>query len=157
MGRCLLLLWILLTPTRTHDGARFVVRPIPQYQILPICTPHSTGVASWYGPGFHGRRMSNGETYDQDGMTAAHRKMPLGTVIRVTRKGKSIYLRVTDRGPYIKGRIIDLSREAARQLHMEKLGLSRVKIDVCGQGGTTSPRSDLPTSREGAQAHVSAR
>ena len=90
------------------------------------------GDASWYGPGFHGRLTANGETYDQYGMTAAHKKLPFGSMVKVTRRdnGHSVVVRITDRGPFVRGRIIDLSMEAARQLDSLNDGVVPVKIRV---------------------------
>ncbi len=93
------------------------------------------GVASWYGVQFHGRKAANGELYDMEALTAAHRTMPLGSVVRVTNliNGKHLHVRITDRGPYEKGRIIDLSRRAAMQLGMEREGLTYVQIEIVGE------------------------
>jgi len=90
------------------------------------------GVASWYGPGFHGRRAANGEIYNQHRLTAAHRHLPFGTQVKVTNlgNGKSVMVRITDRGPYAKGRIIDLSRAAARELRMTRDGTARISLEV---------------------------
>ena len=78
------------------------------------------GHASWYGPGFHGRRTASGEVFNADAMTAAHRNLPFGTRLRVVNEktGQSVVVRVNDGGPFIRGRIIDLARGAARQLGM---------------------------------------
>src|SRR5690349_7305600 len=77
-----------------------------------------TGVASWYGPGFHGRPTTSGEIYDQDGLTAAHPSLPLGTRVHVTNldNGRGVDVRVNDRGPFVKGRAIDLSYAAAEEI-----------------------------------------
>lgn len=93
---------------------------------------HQRGIASWYGPGFHGRCTANGETFDQNAMTAAHPSLPLGSMIRVTRitTGKEIVVRINDRGPYIDGRVLDLSQRAAAELEMVEKGLCPVKIDL---------------------------
>ncbi|GKS63438.1 hypothetical protein YTPLAS72_07420 [Nitrospira sp.] len=93
------------------------------------------GVASWYGAQFHGRKAANGELYDMEALTAAHRTMPLGSVVRVTNviNGKHLHVRITDRGPYEKGRILDLSRRAAMQLGMEREGLTYVQIEIVGE------------------------
>jgi len=90
------------------------------------------GYASWYGPGFHGKQTANGEIYDQGNMTAAHKILPLNTWVRVTNldNGKSVPLRINDRGPYKKNRIIDLSHEAAKILGFVEKGTARVKIAV---------------------------
>jgi rare lipoprotein A len=93
------------------------------------------GVASWYGEQFHGRQAANGELFDMDGLTAAHRTMPLGSVVRVVNlaNGKHLHVRITDRGPYVNGRILDLSRAAAVQLGMERGGLAHVQVTIVGQ------------------------
>lgn len=90
------------------------------------------GVASWYGPGFHGKPTASGERYDQEGMTAAHRTLPLGTRIRVTvtATGRTTELTVNDRGPFVEGRVLDVSRAAARRLGFLERGTTRVRIEV---------------------------
>lgn len=94
------------------------------------------GVASYYGPGFHGNETASGEIFDERAMTAAHRTLPLGTRVRVTNleNGRSVVVRINDRGPYGRnyrnGTIIDLSRGAARRLRFLKDGLVRVKVEV---------------------------
>ena len=92
------------------------------------------GVASWYGPGFHGKLTANGETYNQYDMTAAHRILPLGMRVRVTNlaNNRSVIVRVNDRGPFAKDRIIDLSRAAATRLDMTGKGTARVKVQTLG-------------------------
>jgi rare lipoprotein A len=91
-----------------------------------------TGVASWYGEPFHGRRTASGEVYDMEAMTAAHRTLPLGTVVRVDNRDnrRSVVVRINDRGPFVRGRIIDLSRAAARRLDMLGPGTARVRVTV---------------------------
>ncbi len=103
-----------------------------------------TGTASWYGPGFHGKVTANGETYDQMAMTAAHRTLPLGTRARVTNlsNGKVAEVRITDRGPFVGDRIIDLSRAAAEALSMIGPGTAEVRLDVLE---TPVPISAIPT------------
>lgn len=93
------------------------------------------GVASWYGEQFHGRQAANGEIFDMEGLTAAHRTIPLGSVVRVVNlsNGKHLHVRVTDRGPYEKGRILDLSHGAAVLLGMEREGVARVQVEVVGE------------------------
>lgn len=92
------------------------------------------GLASWYGEDFHGWPTANGELYDMDALTAAHRTLPLGTVVRVTNveNGRQVLLRINDRGPYVNGRILDLSRRAALELGMLEDGISPVQIEVVG-------------------------
>ncbi len=90
-----------------------------------------TMIASWYGPGFHGRLTANGETYNQMALTAAHKELPFGTFLRVTnqKNGKSVIVRINDRGPYIEGRDLDLSKGTALALGMVKRGVIRVKVE----------------------------
>ena len=89
-----------------------------------------TGVASWYGPNFHGKLTANGETYDMDGMTAAHRTLPFNSEVMVENldNGKTTRVRINDRGPFAKNRIIDLSRAAARKIEMIGPGTANVRI-----------------------------
>src|SRR5229473_1576067 len=91
-----------------------------------------TGIASWYGAPYHNRRGSNGEIYDMHGMTAAHRTLPLGSVVRVTciENGSSAVVRITDRGPFIEGRVIDLSRAAAEKIGLVQKGTTKVRLEV---------------------------
>jgi|GEM_PF-3717266 len=95
-------------------------------------TAESVGVASWYGPGFHGRRTASGGVYDMNEMTAAHKTLPFGTKLLVTNKatGRSAIVTITDRGPYIGKRVLDLSKEAARQLHMIRSGIGEVEYKI---------------------------
>ncbi len=88
------------------------------------------GMASWYGPGFHNRLTANGERYNMNAMTAAHKSLPFGTMVTVqsVRTGKTVTVRINDRGPFVKGRVIDLSRAAAKKLGMHKSGVQRVKL-----------------------------
>ncbi|NIM59680.1 MAG: septal ring lytic transglycosylase RlpA family protein [Candidatus Aminicenantes bacterium] len=90
------------------------------------------GLASWYGPDFHGKLTSNKEIYNMHALTAAHKTLPFGTYVRVTNlnNGKSIIVRINDRGPFVKGRIIDLSYAAAKKLGMDITGVAPVKIKV---------------------------
>ena len=94
------------------------------------------GVSSWYGPNFHGKLTANGEVYDQYGVTAAHKTLPLGTVARVTNidNGKSIILRINDRGPYVGDRILDCSYGAAIKLGFKDLGTANVEIKIIELG-----------------------
>lgn len=94
-----------------------------------------TGIASWYGAGFHGKRTANGETYDMNALGAAHRTLPLPSMVRVVnlRNGRSIAVRVNDRGPFARGRIIDLSRRAAQLLGFERQGTTPVRVEIMAQ------------------------
>ena len=93
------------------------------------------GVASWYGADFHGRLAADGRPFDMYALTAAHRSLPLGSVVRVlnVRNGRSVVVRITDRGPYAPGRVIDLSYAAASRLGIAKQGLAPVILDVVGE------------------------
>lgn len=93
------------------------------------------GIASWYGPGFHGRLSASGERFNQNAMTAAHRTLPFGTRVRVTNQnnGRSVIVRINDRGPFVRGRIIDLSVGAAREIGMYGSGVAPVEVEVIGQ------------------------
>jgi len=93
------------------------------------------GVASWYGGSFHGKQAANGELFDMEALTAAHRTLPLGSVVRVVNlaNGKYLHVRITDRGPYVNNRILDLSRGAAARLGMVEGGLSHVRIQLVGE------------------------
>jgi peptidoglycan lytic transglycosylase len=99
------------------------------------------GVASWYGADFHGKKTSNGETYDMYAMTAAHKTLPLGVFVRVTNtaNGKQATVRVNDRGPFVKGRIIDLSYAAAKALGVVGPGTAPVHIEALGYQQTGTP------------------
>ncbi len=90
------------------------------------------GLASWYGPPYNHRRGSNGEIYNMHAMTAAHRTLPLGSIVRVTnlKTGSTALVRITDRGPFIPGRILDLSMAAARKLDVYGPGIAKVKLEV---------------------------
>lgn len=115
---------VLVLAAATVAGCGRAVAPTPGH-------PQS-GIASWYGPGFHGQPTSSGTIYDQHALTAAHQKLPLGTRARVTNleNGKSVEVLINDRGPFAKGRVIDLSYAAAHELGMIGPGTARVQIDV---------------------------
>lgn len=95
------------------------------------------GIASWYGVPYHGRRAANGEIYDMYKLTAAHRTLPFDTIVRVTNKknGKQVEVRITDRGPFVEGRIIDLSLGAARELDMVGMGIAPVRLALVSSPG----------------------
>ncbi|WP_394701368.1 septal ring lytic transglycosylase RlpA family protein [Marispirochaeta aestuarii] len=96
-----------------------------------------SGGASWYGPGFHGRITASGERFNTNDLTAAHKTLPFGTRVRVTNtaNGKSVTVRINDRGPFVQGRIIDLSRAAAEQLGMLESGTAQVLVEELGSRG----------------------
>ena len=124
------------------DGRRYVVLPSAAGYV-------EQGVASWYGPDFHGGRTATGETYDMHAMTGAHPTLPLPTWVRVTNleNGRSVVVRLNDRGPFARGRIIDLSRAAAEALDMVRAGTARVEVQSLATGarpGGASPAADPP-------------
>ncbi|MGQ0811329.1 MAG: septal ring lytic transglycosylase RlpA family protein, partial [Nitrospiraceae bacterium] len=94
------------------------------------------GIASWYGEAFHGKTAANGELFNMNAMTAAHRTLPLGSVIRVVNviNGKYVRVRINDRGPYVPGRILDLSHAAAVRLGMVNEGTSAIQLEMVGDG-----------------------
>ncbi len=95
-------------------------------------TQGATGIASWYGDRFHGRRTANGERFDMNGLTAAHRSLPFGSKVKVTNQKtkESVVVRINDRGPYSGNRLIDLSRAAAKKLRFIDSGVVPVKLEV---------------------------
>jgi rare lipoprotein A len=105
---------------------------LPSTTVLAKTKPSITGSASWYGGKFHGRKTANGERYNQNALTAAHKSLPFGTKVRVTNEanGKSVVVRINDRGPYSGKRVIDLSRAAANAVGMVQRGVARVTMDV---------------------------
>jgi rare lipoprotein A len=136
------------------DGTWYYPREQPTYD--------ETGIASWYGPTFYGHHTANGEMYDGTQMTAAHRTLPMPVNVRVTNleNGRSIVVRVNDRGPYAKGRIIDLSEAAARALDVTAKGTARVRVTYLGRAdmddgspppSTTPP--DIVTAAKAAPTH----
>jgi rare lipoprotein A len=112
------------------------------------------GVASWYGPGFHAERTSNGESYDMYAMTGAHKTLPLPAYVRVTnlRNGRSVVVRINDRGPFKDGRIVDLSYTAAAKLDMLKDGTALVEVQALTPGGDSRITAPSPPGRLFVQA-----
>jgi rare lipoprotein A len=113
-----------------------------------------TGVASWYGHPYHGRRTSNGEIYDMNQMTAAHLRLPFDTWVRVTntRNGEQAEVRINDRGPFIKNRVIDLSREAARRVGMLGPGTDLVRIEIIPPPLMAKVSEPAPAAAPGVEA-----
>ncbi len=109
-------------------------------QQLHKTKPYQVGTASWYGQIFDGKPTASGEPYDMYGMTAAHLKLPMGSYVKVTnlRNGRSVVVRVNDRGPIVPGRIIDLSYGAAQALQFKQKGLQRVRLDLVHPGDQQS-------------------
>jgi rare lipoprotein A (peptidoglycan hydrolase) len=109
------------------------------------------GVASWYGDPWHGKKTANMEIYNMNDMTAAHRFLPFNTLVRVTnlQNGRSVIVRVNDRGPFLKGRVVDLSYEAAKNLDMLERGTAHVMLEVLPEDEITA-KADIGPGREGA-------
>jgi rare lipoprotein A len=122
-------------PSKPEEEAD-LAEPVIPAGTKPIET--ETGLASWYGPPYHNRRGSNGEVYNMHAMTAAHRTFPLGSIVRVTnvKTGSTALVRITDRGPFIPGRIVDLSLAAARKVDVWQPGIAKVKVELMQSGAT---------------------
>ncbi len=139
----LLLPWLLLTAGCAHTGKTSVSSAPRQTPPLPQVEDGWTekGIASWYGDPYHGRRTASGEVYDMHVMTAAHKTLPFGTVVKVDRRdtGADVTVRINDRGPFIEGRIIDLSYAAAKVIDLDIDGVAPVKIKVVGREDAPPP------------------
>lgn len=124
----------------------YTIRGITYYPLADAYGYEEIGVASWYGKDFHGKKTANGEIYDMDGLTAAHKTLPLGTMVEVYSfdSGRTQVLRVNDRGPFVGSRIIDLSREGARRLGIMEKGTGKVRVTALA-AGTTKEGDDAPT------------
>jgi rare lipoprotein A len=116
--------------TRNKGSGADLAEPTIRAGATPLAT--EIGRASWYGPPYHNRRGSNGEIYNMNAMTAAHRTLPLGSIVRVTnlKTGHTALVRITDRGPFIPGRVLDLSLAAARKVDVYQPGVAEVKVEV---------------------------
>jgi len=144
--------------TPSHCKIRYAAVPLAGCLLLSACSVlpkgeltldlgiKDRGVASWYGKEFHGKLAANGEVFDMTAYTAAHRKLPLGSVVRVINltNGKSVQVRINDRGPYVSGRMLDLSHAAARELGMVEVGTTAVQIEVIGDHRPVAP---IPSAR----------
>lgn len=121
-------------------------RRSPQ-QKIPGIGHRETGEASWYGEPYHGRRAANGEVYDMEKLTAAHRTFPFDTWLRVVNlsNDKSVVVRITDRGPFVGRRIIDLSRAAAREIEMLQAGVTKVRLEVIARPPSTPSVEAAPS------------
>jgi rare lipoprotein A len=131
------LLLISLLAIGCTSSPRFVVKETPEVT-MPGSSFVQEGIASYYAEEFHGRKTSNGETFDMNALTAAHQTLPFGTLVRVTNKatGKSVVVRINDRGPFLKDRIIDLSRGAAEKIGMIGPGTAEVHLEILEWGTT---------------------
>jgi rare lipoprotein A len=120
------------SPSRNHDAETANVAPAPQPDIHGGPVSSEVGLASWYGPPYAGRKGADGTVYDQNAMTAAHLTLALGTVVRVTNltTNQTAVVRITDRGPFVRGRIIDLSLAAAKAIGVYRVGVARVRVEA---------------------------
>jgi len=127
--RFIFLLGLLFMACSSHPRYQAGPRPAQEFR--------REGIASYYGPKFHGRKTSSGEVFDMYALTAAHNTLPFGTLVKVTNlsNGLSVIVRINDRGPFMKNRIIDLSYEAARRIGMLGPGTARVRLEVVKKGG----------------------
>jgi rare lipoprotein A len=114
------------------------------------------GVASWYGPGFHNKKTASGEKFDQNSMMAAHRTLPFGTLVKVTNLGnsKSCYVKITDRGPFAKNRILDLSKAAANELDFAHSGTAKVRMEIVSDDIATTEMSTSLKPHIGVQDNL---
>lgn len=124
-------------PSHARRGKAYTVNGKRYVPFASIKEFSQVGIASWYGPGFHGKRTANGERFNQHALTAAHKELPINSVVRVTRvsTGKSIIVRINDRGPFHGSRVIDLSYGAAKQLGILNRGSEKVKIELINKNG----------------------
>jgi rare lipoprotein A len=131
----------------------YIVMGKKYYPTLAHVGDELYGIASWYGPDFHAKKTSNGEIYNMYAMTAAHKTLPMNTMVRVKNldNGLSVVVRINDRGPFVSGRIIDLSNVAAHKIDMVKKGTANVKLTVLGFNAkiATSPQEKQETASSG--------
>lgn len=134
MFRALPLLFVAIAEIFSSCGGRRAPKAV-----YPRTGTSQTGIASWYGHPYHGRKTASGEVYDMEKRTAAHREWAFGSMVRVLNlsNGKSVEVRINDRGPFVRGRIIDLSRAAARDVGLLTSGISKVRITVTREASRT--------------------
>lgn len=128
-----------VTPNNSTAVQRATMRPYTingktYYPTVVNVGDKASGIASWYGPNFHGKKTSNGEIYNMHNMTAAHKTLPMNTIVRVTnlKNNRSAVVRINDRGPFVANRVIDLSKSAASQLDIIASGTAPVSMEVVG-------------------------
>ena len=153
-SRFLLLAALLAALVALSAGCRGKKRA-PRAPAAPQPGWTETGIASWYGHPYHGRQASSGEIYDMEQLTAAHRTLPFGSIVSVTNldNGRTVTVRINDRGPFVEGRILDLSRAAARQLGIIGPGTALVRLRLLGYANPEAARTPpLYTIQAGAFA-----
>ncbi len=121
-----------------RSGKSYVVRGKRYYLLNTAEGYDETGIGTWYGPGFHGRKTASGEVFNQNAMTAAHKTLPLGTKVRVTnlKNNKSIVVRINDRGPFSPKKIIDLSKRAGYIICISKAGIAPMRVQAISEKGS---------------------
>jgi rare lipoprotein A len=140
---------VLDKKTYSHPTMRpYVIRGIKYYPTVVSVGDRFQGRASWYGPTFHGKHTSNGEIYNMYDMTAAHKTLPMNTIVKVTNQtnGKSIVVRMNDRGPFVDNRIIDLSKTGASKIDMIAAGTAPVSLEILGF--ETKGKKKIPSQKE---------
>lgn len=147
-----------ITPNRHKATMRSYTIAGKRYHPTPVHVGQKMrGVASWYGPNFHGKRTSNGEVYNMYAKTAAHKTWPMDTIVEVKnlKTGQKTTVRINDRGPFVAGRIIDCSFAAGKEIGLDKTGLAEVEIKVIGFSGkaasTSVPQQKVLTGNFGVQ------
>lgn len=137
-------------PPRQGNPSAGTVQPLPPVPPDVHGKPAlvETGVASWYGPPYAGRKGADGKVYDQNAMTAAHRTLPLGSIVRVTNltTNQTAVVKITDRGPFVRGRIIDLSLAAAKATGLYRMGVAKVRVEAWTPGPSRDPNA-IPGGR----------
>lgn len=126
---------------REPESASREPRTAPQPEAHGRVVSSEVGMASWYGPPYHNRHAADGSIYNQNAMTAAHRTLPMGSVVRVTNmsNGESVMVRITDRGPFVDGRIIDLSLAAAKAIDVYRPGVAKVRVEAFAPPAGSDP------------------
>ena len=121
----------------------YVINGKTYYPTIVNVGDKASGIASWYGPDFHGKKTSNGEIYNMHNLTAAHKTLPMNTMVKVTHvnNGKTVIVRINDRGPFVAGRVIDLSKAAATSINMIGTGTAPVKLEVVGFNGNINDKT----------------
>ena len=125
--------YVLSSPDKKSTQKPYVVNGRVYYPLKKIPVGYiQKGIASWYGPNFHGQKTSNGEVYNMYAFTAAHKTLPMNTIVKVTnlKNHKSVIVRINDRGPFVANRIIDLSYAAGKKIGLDKAGTAPVKLQV---------------------------
>lgn len=139
------------TSQKTHAATMrpYTINGKTYYPTVVEIGDTASGIASWYGPNFHGKYTSNGERYNMNAMTAAHKTLPMNTMVKVTNlnNNKTAIVRINDRGPFVTGRVIDLSRSAAKRIDMFEKGTAPVRLEVVGFYGKSATSKDYKQSR----------